>query len=1435
MEKRSKFYKKTRIYSYLQSKAGALCLLLAISFVFSMLPMDSSNAASDTLDIKVKGDLDLTNEALGFDISPEIVYESSTKKGKGTYQFDVKLTSLSVQDSGKEKIEEIIETSPNQEGRVPVYKVEAAPYSEDDGSFSFVWDCSVPVTTYPTKIGERWYYTVLKNMVYVDRENNKDRKTFYKVVYEDGSDYTFDNLETSVKKIMEAEGMKVAVQGDQMISNIGEKAKIFQQAMKEYLENLDAIEYASGTKIPLYKDGKSVKRIDVLTYYEYEVKCHDMYNQNKTIRYQGIQVNSRYSFLFDGAKKKLKAPEIATESGKETLVNLVKDDTITLSQPDSNKSDSKTLGVSQYYLSANKLTAQAQESIKNWETGEEDKYFSPNNKNYLYVRSKLADTENIEESSYMTGDIKEYQINYMDETNVPLDVRAHLVDADGNILDDTVDDKIVDVGDTITLSFGSENPSEQGVIVYTQSGGDPKPAKLDPNEHKKLKENLDAQSGENYSGVIVVEYNKKTYIKLNGLWYVCDESTQVYNGTKFEIGEEIYQDLAIDIHAQALVQGKEIGKWGQFLYRFEMRKTVTKPEASPSDKEMISMGTVISFGSNIEQGSRIFYTLNGSSPVVKLNGENGETGTDLILGEETFEYKTGIVIDEQHANYGGTITLTAQAVHYCTLSNGQLRKDMKDSPVVRFIYKIEAQTPIKAVSSIPETTIEKQAEVRAGDKIGLYCETEDSEIFYTLDGSEPKLKYDEATKKMLAANENTKRYDGNLVVPQIGNSSLFTITAVATNGVATSDITRLIFHYPAAVPSPYASPAEGSVTEGTDISLRTVTEGAVIYYEIAYGDKEPGEPSQEKSNVFDQSSPIRITKKTTIKACCVKNGVKSTTVKLVYEVSDKLKAPTASVESGAVLSSGTQINLKADTGASIHFTVDGSDPKKADNKNVQIGETVIINGEAGSAVTVKTYASKEGFSDSDVAFYSYSISSHEGGIYADKVDGSTVKNGDIIHLETDVSGAKIYRTTDGSTPTTDSNEGGSVTVSGEPGENFVLKAVAVAEGTEKTISTATFTYKIMEKLTAPSADIPDGAVFTQEGVVTLSAESGKIYYTTNGEEPSTASNLYRTPITVNESMTLKAVAVAENYEKSETSTFSYGFADQVEMPKAKFDSGELNMGQEIEFSCATEGALIYYRTDGTEPSENNKQDSILYTGPIMVEKATTFKVIALKEKMRSSKVLTVGYTVREPVVLEEPEEEEPQVYLNTGERLQSRRSYSGEDSGPSFSDVVLRNATFGTVLSADEGVLPEGVQLKVQQTKVSDSAEHTVKQVISESYGVVASYDLTLLINGEETQPEGEIEIGLPIPADYENSLLRIVHIQEDGTVEVYDTRRSSGMAYAKVGHLSVYSIAAPVEYTEKKETFPWRLAIYCSAVVMVGVGFLLFKRARKLDREDAL
>lgn len=78
----------------------------------------------------------------------------------------------------------------------------------------------------------------------------------------------------------------------------------------------------------------------------------------------------------------------------------------------------------------------------------------------------------------------------------------------------------------------------------------------------------------------------------------------------------------------------------------------------------------------------------------------------------------------------------------------------------------------------------------------------------------------------------------------------------------------------------------------------------------------------------------------------------------------------------------------------------------------------------------------------------------------------------------------------------------------------------------------------------------------------------------------------------------------------------------IATPKFSVDGGWSVVGSEVELSCATADAAIYYTTDGTEPTSG----STPYTAPIVVDKDMTIKAVACKDG-ESSAVATAEYKV----------------------------------------------------------------------------------------------------------------------------------------------------------------------------------------------------------------
>ncbi len=83
-----------------------------------------------------------------------------------------------------------------------------------------------------------------------------------------------------------------------------------------------------------------------------------------------------------------------------------------------------------------------------------------------------------------------------------------------------------------------------------------------------------------------------------------------------------------------------------------------------------------------------------------------------------------------------------------------------------------------------------------------------------------------------------------------------------------------------------------------------------------------------------------------------------------------------------------------------------------------------------------------------------------------------------------------------------------------------------------------------------------------------------------------------------------------------------------EIPVFSPESGKYTEEQTITITTATEGATIYYTTDGTTPTAS----STVYTAPFTISQSMTIKAIAMKEGYAESKEATADYLLGDYVV-----------------------------------------------------------------------------------------------------------------------------------------------------------------------------------------------------------
>jgi len=220
------------------------------------------------------------------------------------------------------------------------------------------------------------------------------------------------------------------------------------------------------------------------------------------------------------------------------------------------------------------------------------------------------------------------------------------------------------------------------------------------------------------------------------------------------------------------------------------------------------------------------------------------------------------------------------------------------------------------------------------------------------------------------------------------------------------------------------------------------------------------------------------------------------------------------------------------------------------------------------------------------------------------------------------SGAVLYCTTDGTTPTTSSP------VCAEPTTVYkteFLQAIAVAPG-KSASAVASAAYTIDLSAAATPTFSPAGGSYTGSQQVTIAdATTGaNIYYTVDGSVPSASSALYTGPVTVSSSETLSAIAVASGYSNSGIASATYTINQAIAAPVFSVASGNYTSAQTVTITDATPGATIYYAINATASASSTP-----YAGPITVSQTEVVSAIAVLAG-NSSPVATAAYSITLP-------------------------------------------------------------------------------------------------------------------------------------------------------------------------------------------------------------
>ena len=485
----------------------------------------------------------------------------------------------------------------------------------------------------------------------------------------------------------------------------------------------------------------------------------------------------------------------------------------------------------------------------------------------------------------------------------------------------------------------------------------------------------------------------------------------------------------------------------------------------------------------------------------------------------------------------------------------------------------------------------------------------------------------------------------------------FSMTVITT---AANTVQAPIFSVPGGT---YAASQTVTITDGTP--------GASVYYTT------DGSTPSSSSTLY--TGPVTVSSNETLQAVATASGLTTSSVtSAAYVIGLPTAAtPTFSVAAGNYTAAQTVSIADATAGATIYYTTNGSVPTTSSTKYT--GAITVSASE-----TVKAIATATNYSNSAVASAAYTIAT-TAAMPTFSVAAGTYTKAQTVSLNSATSGASIYYTTNGATPTTSSTKYTSaMTVSASE----TVKAIATATNYSNS-AVASAAYVISTTAATPTFSVAAGTYTSAQTVTLADATAGAtIYYTTNGSVPTTSSTKYTGAITVSASETIEAIAVAANYSNSAVATAAYVISTTTAAtPTFSVAAGTYATAQTVTLNDATAGAAIYYTTNGATPTTSSTK----YTAAIKVSASETIKAIATATNLKTSAVASATYTI-------EPVAATPTFSIAAGTYAKAQT-------------VTIKDATAGaTIYYTTNGVTPTTSSAKYTAA-INVTASETIKAI----------------------------------------------------------------------------------------------------------------------------
>ena len=343
----------------------------------------------------------------------------------------------------------------------------------------------------------------------------------------------------------------------------------------------------------------------------------------------------------------------------------------------------------------------------------------------------------------------------------------------------------------------------------------------------------------------------------------------------------------------------------------------------------------------------------------------------------------------------------------------------------------------------------------------------------------------------------------------------------------------------------------------------------------------------------------------------------------------------------------------------------------------------------------------------------------------------------------------------------------------------------------------------------PVFSLSEGTYQNPQTVIISSNSPGtRIRYTSNGTIPTPDSGLlYESPILIESTQTIRAVAFGEDYNTSKVSSSTYQIEGSIALPRMDIDEGFYFEDIEVELFADTPGSLIVYTLDGSTPVPGSH--GIVYISPITISSTLTLKAVAYssndfdyKSSVSSADYIITGYVAPPVFSIESGTFNTPQSLEIDCSDVNAAVYYTVDGSTPSKTNGNLYSGVFqidnSTILKAvairdnwcDSPVVtgeytlqfPEPVFTVPEGTYNSEqTVEILLEGFFEEDYNIYYTLDDSSPIDGD----------GNPVGNRYSSP----INIQNNGT------QLSAAVYSKKTGWESSEGISAQYVY---KAPIPW-------------------------------